>query len=132
MDPTGSHISSVSAAVEHEGSLFMGNLHGDYVSYIDLVSSVSGLSCVWWWGGGRKGGVREGSRFIGNLHGDYVSHIDLVSDMHAGVQHARVPCFKCVLRVRVVGGGGSLHGYCSDIVLVSDTASASRLWPAVC
>lgn len=36
MDPTGSHISSVSAALEHDGKLYLGNLAGDYVSYVDL------------------------------------------------------------------------------------------------
>jgi glutaredoxin 3 len=36
MDPTGTHISSVSAALEHDGKLFLGNLAGDYVSYVDL------------------------------------------------------------------------------------------------
>jgi hypothetical protein len=46
MDPTGSHISSVSAAVEHEGVLFMGNLHGDYVSYVDLVSAAAAAAGV--------------------------------------------------------------------------------------
>jgi hypothetical protein len=42
MDPTGEHVSSISAAVEHEGCLFMGNLAGDYVSYVDLGAVVSG------------------------------------------------------------------------------------------
>eukprot|EP00878_Enallax_costatus_P008724 GHUV01009118.1.p1 GENE.GHUV01009118.1~~GHUV01009118.1.p1 ORF type:complete len:271 (+),score=42.88 GHUV01009118.1:832-1644(+) len=36
MDPAGIHISSVSAALEHDGKLFLGNLAGDYVSYVDL------------------------------------------------------------------------------------------------
>lgn len=43
MDPTGEHVASVSAAVEHDGCLFMGNLNGDFVSYIDLGPQVG-----WW------------------------------------------------------------------------------------
>lgn len=41
MDPNGEHVSSISAAVEHEGCLFMGNLAGDFVSYVDLGAVVS-------------------------------------------------------------------------------------------
>ena len=33
-DPDGSHVAFVSAAHEHEGGLFLGNLVGDYVSYL--------------------------------------------------------------------------------------------------
>lgn len=40
MDPTGEHVSTVSAAVEHEGCLFLGNLNGNYVSYVDVVKEV--------------------------------------------------------------------------------------------
>lgn len=40
MDPTGEHISTVSAAVEHDGCLFLGNLNGDYVSYVDVATEV--------------------------------------------------------------------------------------------
>ncbi|KAF8061129.1 Apmap [Scenedesmus sp. PABB004] len=36
MDPDGTHVSTVSAALEHGGRLFLGNLAGDYVSYVDL------------------------------------------------------------------------------------------------
>lgn len=39
MDPTGKHVSSVSAALEHDGKLFLGNLAGDYVSYVDLTAA---------------------------------------------------------------------------------------------
>ena len=40
-DPDGSHVATVSAATEHMGRLFLGNLGGDYVSYLDL--SAAGL-----------------------------------------------------------------------------------------
>jgi hypothetical protein len=40
MDPTGEHISTVSAAVEHDGCLFLGNLNGNYVSYVDVATEV--------------------------------------------------------------------------------------------
>jgi hypothetical protein len=33
-DPDGSRVAFVSAAHEHEGGLFLGNLVGDYVSYL--------------------------------------------------------------------------------------------------
>ena len=36
MDPTGSHISHVSAVTEHQGQLFLGNLAKDYVSVLRL------------------------------------------------------------------------------------------------
>lgn len=36
MDPDGSHVSSVSAVTQVGDRLFLGNLAGDYVSYIDL------------------------------------------------------------------------------------------------
>ena len=35
-DTDGSQVATVSAATEHNGRLFLGNLGGDYVSYIDL------------------------------------------------------------------------------------------------
>ena len=35
-DPTGEVVSSVSSAEEHDGKLWMGNLLGNYVSYIPL------------------------------------------------------------------------------------------------
>jgi hypothetical protein len=36
MDPDGAHISSTAAATEHDGKLFIGNLAGEYVSYMEL------------------------------------------------------------------------------------------------
>jgi hypothetical protein len=36
MDPAGAHVHTVSSAVEHDGCLFLGNLAGDSVSYVDL------------------------------------------------------------------------------------------------
>lgn len=36
MDPHGINVATVSAAVEHDGCLFLGNLGGDFVSYVDL------------------------------------------------------------------------------------------------
>jgi hypothetical protein len=38
MDPSGGTVATTSAAVEHEGRLFLGNLGGDYVSVLDLRS----------------------------------------------------------------------------------------------
>lgn len=38
MDPSGSHVSSVACATEHDGHLFMGNLAGDCVSVLDLAA----------------------------------------------------------------------------------------------
>ena len=35
-DTTGARVSSVSAVTEHDGSLFIGNLAGDYVSVLPL------------------------------------------------------------------------------------------------
>lgn len=35
MDTDGSVVSSISAVTEHKGRLFLGNVVGDYVSYID-------------------------------------------------------------------------------------------------
>jgi hypothetical protein len=39
MDPTGSHVSHISAALEHDSKLFLGNLAGNYVSYVDLAGN---------------------------------------------------------------------------------------------
>eukprot|EP00879_Flechtneria_rotunda_P024440 GHRR01025910.1.p1 GENE.GHRR01025910.1~~GHRR01025910.1.p1 ORF type:complete len:118 (+),score=26.80 GHRR01025910.1:279-632(+) len=39
MDPKGTHVSSVSAALEHDGKLFLGNLAGNYISYVQLNST---------------------------------------------------------------------------------------------
>eukprot|EP01060_Flectonema_neradi_P012286 TRINITY_DN19157_c0_g1_i1.p1 TRINITY_DN19157_c0_g1~~TRINITY_DN19157_c0_g1_i1.p1 ORF type:complete len:408 (+),score=65.71 TRINITY_DN19157_c0_g1_i1:72-1226(+) len=36
MDPTGEKVASVSSAVEYKDRLFVGNLNGDYISYVDL------------------------------------------------------------------------------------------------
>ena len=41
MDPTGAHVSSVSAVTEFEGSLFLGNLQGDFVSVLSLEDVVT-------------------------------------------------------------------------------------------
>ena len=41
MDPTGARVATVSAAVEHDGHLFLGNLGGDYVSVYKLDSRIS-------------------------------------------------------------------------------------------
>ncbi|PSC75234.1 strictosidine synthase [Micractinium conductrix] len=38
MDPTGGHVSHVSAVTEHRGRLFLGNLAKDYVSVLDLTA----------------------------------------------------------------------------------------------
>jgi hypothetical protein len=35
-DPSGAHVSFVSAVSEHDGKLFLGNLVGSYVSVLDL------------------------------------------------------------------------------------------------
>jgi len=37
-DLDGSHVSSISAVTQHQERLFLGNLGGDYVSYIDLTA----------------------------------------------------------------------------------------------
>jgi hypothetical protein len=44
MDPTGSHVSHISAALEHDGKLFLGNLAGNYVSYVDLAGTSAQLA----------------------------------------------------------------------------------------
>ncbi|WIA23563.1 hypothetical protein OEZ85_000288 [Tetradesmus obliquus] len=44
MDPTGSHVSTVSAALEHGGKLFLGNLAGNHVSYVDLAGNAPRLA----------------------------------------------------------------------------------------
>jgi hypothetical protein len=44
MDPTGSHVSHISAALEHDGKLFLGNLAGNYVSYVDLARNSAELA----------------------------------------------------------------------------------------
>jgi hypothetical protein len=36
LDPDGSHVSDIPAVAEHDHKLFLGNLKGDYVSYVDL------------------------------------------------------------------------------------------------
>ena len=45
-DLDGSRVSSISAVTEHEGRLFLGNLGGDYVSYIDLMADEKKVSHV--------------------------------------------------------------------------------------
>lgn len=44
MDPTGSHVSTVSAALEHGGKLFLGNLAGNHVSYVELAGNAPRLA----------------------------------------------------------------------------------------
>jgi hypothetical protein len=44
MDPNGSHVSHISAALEHDGKLFLGNLAGSYVSYVDLAGNSAELA----------------------------------------------------------------------------------------
>ena len=41
MDPTGERVFTVSAATEHGGQLFLGNLMGDFVSVVDLADVAS-------------------------------------------------------------------------------------------
>ena len=38
-DPDGTHVATVSAATEHSGRLFLGNLGGDFISFVDLNST---------------------------------------------------------------------------------------------
>jgi sugar lactone lactonase YvrE len=42
MDPDGSVVSHVSSVTEHGGALYVGNLHGDYVSVLDLKDTAPG------------------------------------------------------------------------------------------
>jgi hypothetical protein len=41
MDPSGQQVYSVSAAVEHDGRLFLGNLAGNFISYIQLSAAAA-------------------------------------------------------------------------------------------
>ncbi len=40
-DQKGTNVASVSSAHEHSGRLYLGNLHGNYVSYLELDEKLS-------------------------------------------------------------------------------------------
>jgi hypothetical protein len=91
MDPTGSHVSHVSAVLEHDGKLFLGNLAGNYVSYVHLAGTSQELA------GNADGSSGSGQRQQQRRSGVFAAAAELPTAAAAGSDADQGGCELCGL-----------------------------------